>query len=161
MTRPTRAPLARAEAFAREAGHLIGDNCPPGYGFALCITSFGEAGDGFFTHISNCQRPDLIKLLAEWREKLIAAPATPAGVAGPGELTSDVEALRAELESMAQRLLTAVSPYVPASKVDFSFFLTAKDPEGTCVHGSTLNRAGVVDVVERWHRENAKGRIFK
>lgn len=74
----------------------------------------------------------------------------------------DVDALRAELESMAQRLLTAVSPYVPASRVDFTFFLTAKDTGGrVCVHGSTLNRAGVVDVVERWHRENTEGRIFK
>lgn len=78
--RPTRAPLAEAEAFARDIGRIIGPNCPPGYGFALLITSFGEAGDGFFTHISNCQREDLIKLLADWRERLIAAPASPPGV---------------------------------------------------------------------------------
>ena len=74
---------------------------------------------------------------------------------------AEIDDIRRELEAMAQRLLTAVSPYVPASKVDFTFFLTEKGGKRTCVHGSTLDRAGVVDVVERWHRENANGRIFK
>lgn len=71
------------------------------------------------------------------------------------------DAMRAQLRIMAERLLTAVSPYVPAKDVDFTFFLTSKHGTRVCVHASTLDRAGVVDVVERWHRENTKGRIFK
>lgn len=73
---------------------------------------------------------------------------------------TDSRRLHAELESMAQRLLTAVSSYVPANEVDFTFFLTSKGADRICVHGSTLTRAGVVDLVEQWHREHAKGRIF-
>jgi len=83
MPKPTRAPLSRAEQNVRDIGDILcralADESP-GYAFALCIASVGPANDGFFTHASNIERADLIKLLEEWRAKLIAGPPAPHGV---------------------------------------------------------------------------------
>jgi hypothetical protein len=88
--RPTRAPLARAEATLADIGDIIRNvietECP-GYAFALVFTSIGPANSGFFTHASNVHREDLIKLLDEWREKLHRATGCATGRSRSRELS--------------------------------------------------------------------------
>lgn len=51
----------------RELGHVIGDAVPPGSGFCLMLFEFNGHK---LEYICNAQRPDMIKLLAEFHEVL-------------------------------------------------------------------------------------------
>ena len=62
-------PLPKLEAKCREIGNVLGDAVPPGVGFMFVLFDFGEGGH--LTYLSNATREDMIKLLAEFREKLI------------------------------------------------------------------------------------------
>jgi hypothetical protein len=61
--------LPQLEAKCREIGNLLGDAVPPGVGFMLALFDFGEGGN--LTYLSNAAREDMIKMLAEFRNKLI------------------------------------------------------------------------------------------
>lgn len=65
-----RAPLESAEVVARDIGRTIKEACPPGWGFALILASYGE--DGFMTYLASMQRQDAIKLLRETADKIEA-----------------------------------------------------------------------------------------
>lgn len=60
--------LEEAETAARFLGQFIGTLTPPGWGFCLIMATFGEGG--LSTYLSNCERPDTIKLLREMARKL-------------------------------------------------------------------------------------------
>lgn len=63
-----RAPLENAEVVARDIGRLIKGACPPGWGFALILASYGQ--DGFMTYLASMRREDAIKLLRETADKI-------------------------------------------------------------------------------------------
>lgn len=62
----------RLEEIARGIGTMIGDQMPEDTGFALCMFTFGEGG--FFTHISNAERDDMVNVLDEWKAHLLGHP---------------------------------------------------------------------------------------
>lgn len=72
-----------AERAAAGIASLIGDKLPPGYGFALLVFSFGEGG--YLTHVSNCNRADLVKTLRECADTLEARKDSPPGVVGQAD----------------------------------------------------------------------------
>lgn len=59
--------LRLIESKARVIGHIIGDQMPKGFGFALCLFSFHGPE---FTYISNAQRADMVRALDELVAKL-------------------------------------------------------------------------------------------
>lgn len=66
----TPAPLADAEAIARDIGKLIGSQMPPGWGYCLILFTFGEGGH--MTYISNANRDDVVATLKELAGKMEA-----------------------------------------------------------------------------------------
>jgi hypothetical protein len=68
------------ERSAQEVAGSIGQAIPAGFGFALLIFSFGERG--YLTHVSNCNREDLVKCLRETADVLEAKRDAPPGVVG-------------------------------------------------------------------------------
>ncbi len=69
-----------AERAAQFVAQSIGYRLPEGYGFALLVFSFGEAG--YLTHVSNCERTDLVKILRECADVLDRNADSPPGVVG-------------------------------------------------------------------------------
>jgi len=63
-----RAKLEEAEVIARRVGRLIGARMPPGWGFALVLSSFDEGG--FCTYVSNVERGSCVGMLRELVEKI-------------------------------------------------------------------------------------------
>jgi len=55
--------LEHLEAKAQELGRLIGSRLPDDVGFVLTLCNFGD--DGFCTYVSNQNRADTIRMLAE------------------------------------------------------------------------------------------------
>lgn len=55
------------EASLQDIGRTIAPTLPDGWGFALFIFSFGEAGSTFY--ISNADREDMLKMLQEFIER--------------------------------------------------------------------------------------------
>lgn len=53
----------------REIGREIRAKLPNGFGFTLMIFSYGEGGDFFY--ISSAMREDMIKMMEEFKQKLI------------------------------------------------------------------------------------------
>jgi hypothetical protein len=57
-----------AEEYLKGIGHLMKDSCPPGYGFAFFLFTYGSGGNFFY--ISSSEREDMIKLMEEFIVKL-------------------------------------------------------------------------------------------
>jgi hypothetical protein len=55
------------EELLRKIGNRIGDDMPTGYGFALLLFGFGDAGELFY--ISNAERPDICNVMREFIAK--------------------------------------------------------------------------------------------
>ena len=66
MTR--RVTLEEVEKEAQRIGQGIGKMMPPGWGFLLCLTEFGEDGD--MTYVSSCHRSTIPSFCRELAEKL-------------------------------------------------------------------------------------------
>lgn len=75
-----REEFPEVERSAQRVAQAIGGAFPPGWGFALLVFSYGAGG--YCTHISSCQRDDLIKLLRETADTLEANRMEPPGVVG-------------------------------------------------------------------------------
>lgn len=52
------------EALLKDLGHMLGDKCPPGWGFCLQLFTFGPGGALFY--ISNAQRADMLNTMKEF-----------------------------------------------------------------------------------------------
>ena len=63
-----RAPLEAAEVRVAEIARILKSAMPEGWGFFLCLTSFGDGG--FFTYLSNLERSSAVKFLRETADKL-------------------------------------------------------------------------------------------
>lgn len=57
----------RAEAMLKEIGQMLRESCPPGWGFALMVFSFGDGGGMFYT--SNAERESMCKAMQEFLDK--------------------------------------------------------------------------------------------
>lgn len=55
---------AELEKLMSDLGHLLGDKCPPGWGFCLQLFTFGEHGSNFY--ICNAQRKDMLNMMKEF-----------------------------------------------------------------------------------------------
>ena len=75
-----RQEFPEVERAAQEVAQRIGGAFPPGWGFALLAFSFGERG--YLTHVSNCNRQDLVRVLRETADVLEAGKDAPPGVVG-------------------------------------------------------------------------------
>lgn len=65
-----RASLYDAENTAREIARKLGASMPKGWGFFLCLASFGE--NGFTTYLSNVERSCagsmMLEILEKWKQ---------------------------------------------------------------------------------------------
>lgn len=75
-----RQEFPHVERAAQEVAQRIGGAFPPGWGFALLAFSYGEGG--YLTHVSSCEREDLIKVLRETADVLERGGMSPPGVVG-------------------------------------------------------------------------------
>jgi hypothetical protein len=57
-----------AEEMLRDIGRLMKQSCPPGYGFAFFLFTYGEGGNFFY--ISSADREGIVNLLEEFIVKL-------------------------------------------------------------------------------------------
>lgn len=69
-----------AERAAQSTAQVIGAGLPVGYGFALLVFSYGDGG--YLTHVSSCEREDLVKLLRECADVLSRSLDYPPGIVG-------------------------------------------------------------------------------
>jgi hypothetical protein len=67
-TRAEREARLALEGLCADVGRRIGGALPSGVGFALLLFDFG--GPGNFAYVSNGQRDDMVKFLAEARDKI-------------------------------------------------------------------------------------------
>lgn len=74
-----RAPLEAAEIAAQRIANLIAPRAPDGWGFMLFLYTRGRGG--FMTYVSNLDRQDGIRVVAEWLEGLRARGYTDTDVA--------------------------------------------------------------------------------
>ncbi len=58
---------AEAEQKLAEIGRLLNAAMPPGFGFTLLITSYGEGGSLFY--LSSVERQDMINTMREFIQK--------------------------------------------------------------------------------------------
>lgn len=70
----TRDSLFEAEEEARKIARLLKERMPPGWGFFLCLASFGD--DGFTTYLSSVQRECAGSMMLEILEKWKTDPET-------------------------------------------------------------------------------------
>lgn len=58
---------AEAEAKLKEIGRVLKASMPPGFGFTLLITSYGDGGSLFY--VSSCERDSMIATMREFIQK--------------------------------------------------------------------------------------------
>lgn len=59
-----------AERVLKQLGQVVGEACPPGYGFSLMIFDFEKLGStGAMFYISNANREDMINAMQEFIKK--------------------------------------------------------------------------------------------
>lgn len=67
MTENYRVPVTEEHRKAvNEIAKMIQERLPPGYGFGLLVFEFGEADGRALTWISNADRSDMCKAMAEF-----------------------------------------------------------------------------------------------
>lgn len=65
------ASLEVAEREAQRIARMVGTRTPPGWGFLLCLTEFGEEGvGGRMTYVSSCERETIPQFCRELARRL-------------------------------------------------------------------------------------------
>ena len=68
----------------RKIGSTLQEHAPPGWGFALLMFEFSDEPGGNMQWVSNGRRPEMIKTIREFSDRLVSAYGGQPGVDDPG-----------------------------------------------------------------------------